>query len=378
MMDVDFNKYTIGFIGFGLIGGSIAMALKDKYPNMRVIGYEYKHKISEENLLSEDNELGLKEGVLDRITDSLDDFSTCDIIFLCAPVIQNVGYLKSLKKIIKADCIITDVGSVKTNIHNYVKDNGLKTNFIGGHPMTGSEKSGYKNANSKLFENAYYILTTTDKTSNNHLEIMTRLVQDIFAIPIVLGFIEHDKIVAGISDLPHIVAASLVNLVKNQRNNRDLMKKLAAGGFRDITRIASSSPEVWENISIANSEFIVDLLNQYTDLLKDIVGALERKDNKYVYDTFSSAKYFRNELPEKGRGLLEKILETYVDIDDETGAIAMIATLLAGSGINIKNIGIIHNREFHDGVLRIEFYDEDSLKDAVNLLKQRNYTVYER
>ncbi len=372
MIDKDLNDLTIGFVGFGLIGGSIAKALKSKYPDITIIAYEYKE------IMSKDNQLGLKEGVLDKVTNSLDDFSLCNLIFLCAPVIQNVKYLAILKNIIKADCIITDVGSVKTNIHKCINNYSLESNFIGGHPMTGSEKSGFINANPKLFENAYYILTTTSKTSDEQTNLMVGLVKGIGAIPIILDYYEHDKIVAAISHLPHIVAASLVNLVKYQKNNRDLMKELAAGGFRDITRIASSSPDVWENISIANSFFIKDLINQFISLLQDIVFALENKDSQYIYNSFSSAKEFRNDLPEKGKGILEKIHEIYMDLDDETGAIATVATLLANNKINIKNIGIIHNREFHDGVLRIEFYDNNSMVDAVSLLKQCSYTVYER
>lgn len=387
----DFNNLTVGFIGFGLIGGSIAKALRREYPNIEIIGYEYTYSLNTKQVhtkenefspkdiyLSEDNKLGLKDQVLDTVTDSLDAFSSCNIIFLCAPVTQNIQYLKELKNTINSDSIITDVGSVKSNIHEYVKLYNLESNFIGGHPMTGSEKSGYIHSNPKLFENAYYILTTTNNTSNHQINIMSTLVRDIGSIPIVLDYVEHDKVVAAISHLPHIVAASLVNLVKNQNSNRELMKKLAAGGFRDITRIASSSPEVWENISISNSVFIIDLLNQFINLLEDTVKSLKKKDTAYVYDFFDSAKNFRNDLPEKGKGILERVYEIYMDIDDETGAIAMVATLLADNKISIKNIGIIHNREFHDGVLKIEFYDEESQGNAINLLKHQGYTIYER
>lgn len=372
MTDKKIDKITIGFIGFGLIGGSIAKSIKTKYSDITMIGYQHDKK------LSEDNKLALEEKILSMVTPRLDDFSKCDVIFLCAPVIKNIDYLPQLKNLIKADCIITDVGSVKANIHESIIEYNLESNFVGGHPMTGSEKSGYKYSNEKLFENTYYILTPTVKTPESLTNKLIRIVELLNAIPILLDYTEHDKIVAAISHLPHIIAASLVNLVKNQDSKGDLMKKLAAGGFRDITRIASSSPTVWENISIANSGFIRDFLDQYTNALKDISNALDKKDCNYLYDTFASAKHYRNELPEKGRGVLQKIHEIYVDIDDETGAIASLATLLANNNINIKNIGIIHNREFYDGVLRIELYDQEALDNAVILLKQKGYIVYER
>ncbi len=366
------DNITIGFIGFGLIGGSIAKSIRAKYSNITMIGYQH------EEGLSEDNKLALDENILSMVSSRLADFSKCDIIFLCAPVKKNIEYLPKLKSIIKADCIITDVGSVKANIHESTIEYKLESNFVGGHPMTGSEKSGYKHSNAKLFENTYYILTPTKMTPESLTSKMIRIVEILNAIPILLDYTEHDKIVAAISHLPHIIAASLVNLIKNQDGKGDLMKKLAAGGFRDITRIASSSPTVWENISIANSDFIRDYLNQYTNALNDISNALDKKDCNFLYNTFASARHYRNELPEKGRGVLQKIHEIYVDIDDEAGAIASLATLLANNNINIKNIGIIHNREFYDGVLRIELYEEEALDNAVILLKEKDYIVYER
>ncbi len=372
MADKNIDNITIGFIGFGLIGGSIAKSIKTNHPDITMLGYQHGEE------LSEDNKLALDENILSLVTPRLDGFSKCDIIFLCAPVIKNIEYLSQLKGLIKEDCIITDVGSVKANIHESVTKYKLESNFVGGHPMTGSEKSGYKHSNSKLFENTYYILTPTKTTPESLTNKMIRIVEVLNAIPILLDYTEHDKIVAAISHLPHIIAASLVNLVKKQDGKGDLMKKLAAGGFRDITRIASSSPTVWENISIANSDFIRDYLNQYTNALKDISNALDKKDCSFLYDTFASAKHYRNELPEKGRGVLQRIYEIHVDIDDEAGAIASLATLLANNKINIKNIGIIHNREFYDGVLRIELYEEETLDNAVILLKEKNYIVYER
>lgn len=366
------SDFTIGFIGFGLIGGSIAKSLKAKYKNITIIGYQYRE------MMSEDNKLALEDNILSSVTSSLEDFSVCHMIFLCAPVIKNTDYLPILKSIIKADCIITDVGSVKSNIHKAVIEQELEANFIGGHPMTGSEKSGYKYSSKRLFENTYYIITPTPQTPNHLTNRMIDFVKDIGAIPILLDYVEHDKIVAAISHLPHIIAASLVNLVGGQKDSGELMKILAAGGFRDITRIASSSPTVWENISIANGDFIKELLDEYIKALCNISRSLDNKDSKYIYDTFNSAKNYRNALPKEARGILEKSFEIYVDIDDETGEIASVATLLANNNISIKNIGIIHNREYHDGVLRIEFYEEYPQNNAVLLLKEHAYTVYER
>ena len=371
-MKEDRRFATIGFIGFGLIGGSIGRGLKKKHPTLTMLGYQHCKK------LNPDYELGLKEGVLDKLTNSLEDFSQCNIIFLCAPVMDNIKYLPLLKEIIKEDCIITDVGSVKGNIHKAIIKEGLSKNFIGGHPMAGSEKSGFQYTSPKLFENAYYILTPTDTIPLWMVDLLTNFVKDLGAIPITLKHEEHDKIVAAISHLPHIIAASLVNLVENNDQSNHLMKRLAAGGFRDITRIASSSPTMWGDILIANEGHIQQLLKLYIDSLEEILEFLVNKDGKKIYHTFASARDYRNALPEKGRGVLEKMYEIYMDIEDETGAIAKIARLLAKNDISIKNIGIVHNREFQDGVLRIEFYEEETLENAITLLKGQKHTIYER
>ena len=141
-----------GFIGFGLIGGSIARAIKALVKETTTLtAFQYSEKASPSLTLAK------KDGVLDNITANLTDFASCDMIFLCAPVQKNLEYLTRLKDIISPGCLLTDVGSVKGNIHEKVKELRLEHCFVGGHPMTGSEKTGYEHSNILLLENAYYI-----------------------------------------------------------------------------------------------------------------------------------------------------------------------------------------------------------------------------
>jgi prephenate dehydrogenase len=374
--DVDFIINTIGFIGFGLIGGSIARAIKTISPNTLIYAYDY-HK--NPNPPNGDIEEALSDGIIDHVTrDLTNGFSDCDIIFLCAPVLANISYLVQLKPLIKASCIITDVGSVKGNIHDAVNELGMKSIFIGGHPMTGSEKTGYRNSYALLLENAYYILTPTDQTQISKLNILQDLVTKMGSIPIILDPKEHDEITAAISHLPHIIAAQLVNLVRESSDMSEKMKQLAAGGFKDITRIASSSPGMWQNICLTNAKVIKNILDRYIETLKCASEALTEMDGDYLYKMFDTAGEYRSSIPSKSIGLIRRIFEVYVDVIDEAGSIATIATLLADNHISIKNIGIIHNREFEEGVLRIEFYDESSEDAAKALLGKYNYLVHER
>ncbi|MDK2808894.1 MAG: prephenate dehydrogenase [Clostridiales bacterium] len=364
---------TIGFIGFGLIGGSIARAIRENYPLCTMIAYNY-HTRPNQALLD-----AKEEGVLNEVDEDLTiHFPLCDIIFLCAPVLKNIEYLHVLKKILKPNCLLTDVGSVKGNIEEAVRTLGLSKNFIGGHPMAGSERIGYHNSNARLLENAYYILTPTKDTTEDHLSMMHAIIACTHAIPITLDSKKHDDIVAAISHLPHIIASALVNLVANNDDESNQMLSLAAGGFKDITRIASSSPAMWQNICLTNPESILKFLKLFQASVDQVSEAIENQAQEFLYSYFDSAKNCRDSIPTQKSGFISRTYEIYMDILDEAGAIASIATSLAIHHISIKNIGIIHNREFEDGVLRIELYDNTSYEKAITLLKKQNHTIYER
>ena len=364
------NAKKIGFIGLGLIGGSIAKAIRQYYPDYDIIAFD-KNK--------ESLALSIQEGTIHTSCSSIDDnFRGCNYIFLCAPVTYNAAYLSQLKDLLDENCILTDVGSVKTSIHEEVIRLGMEANFIGGHPMAGSEKSGFMNSKAHLIENAYYILTPTPQVAEEKVQTYEKFVESLKALPVILDYQLHDQITGTISHLPHIIASSLVNFVKTHDTHDEIMKNLAAGGFKDITRIASSSPIMWQNICLKNKDNIVDILDQYIDSLEDFKEAIEREDDLDLYNRFESSRNYRNSMPSSSAGPIKKAFAVYCDIIDEAGGIAAIATILASNNISIKNIGIVHNREFEEGVLRIEFYDEDSSKRAVGLLQKFRYIVYER
>ena len=363
------NK-KIGFIGLGLIGGSIAKAIRQYFPDYEIVAFDK----SKETLA-----LATQESVIDIACTIIDDnFKNCEYIFLCAPVSYNTAYLKQLKEYLHEDCILTDVGSVKTSIHKEVITLDMEANFIGGHPMAGSEKSGFVNSKSILIENAYYILTPSEKVSKEKVVKYESFIQTLKALPVILGYEEHDYITGAISHLPHIIASSLVNFVKEHDGKNELMKHLAAGGFKDITRIASSSPTMWQHICLKNKDNIVKILDEYIDLLNLAKESVANEEEQDIYNFFESSKNYRNSIPGGSSGPIKRMFAVYCDIVDEAGGIATIATILAANNINLKNIGIIHNREFEEGFLRIEFYDESSSKKAAELLQKYRYIVYER
>ena len=359
-----------GFICLGLIGGSIAKALRASVPDAEIIAYDINEKA-----LS----LALREGVVNEAAPAIDvRFSRCSYIFLCAPVQRNDKNLDAVRKIIGPKCLLTDVGSVKSPIHKAVHEAGLDDRFIGGHPMAGSERIGYANSKATLLENAYYILTPTPSVPEEKLDAFRRLVAGMGAIPLILDCQEHDYVTAAISHLPHIVAASLVNLVRDSDSADGIMKMVAAGGFRDITRIASSSALMWQQICLSNPENISSLLSDYIRSLTLFKDKLDRRCGEALFDEFENARIYRDSFIAASSGPIKRSYDMYIDIADKSGALAHITALLAEQGLSIKNIGITHNRESEDGVLRLEFHDENSMKKAAVVLTAAGYRPHMR
>ena len=358
---------TCGFVGLGLIGGSIARALKANRKDIVIIACD-------------PNEETLKLATEQKIADGAypapcDAFTACDYIFLCAPVSHNDENLLKILSYRKKDCILTDVGSVKTPINSLIHSLGLTDCFIGGHPMAGSERIGFANSKAGLLENAYYILAPAPQVPAAKIAEFQGLVTSMGAIPLQVESQKHDYVTAAVSHLPHIVAAALVHLVQDHDDAQGLMKSIAAGGFKDITRIASSSPVMWEQICMTNTENIKVLLRRYIQSLETIYEELDRRDGSSIHRLFEESGAYRNTFSSHSRGPVAPDYSFTVDIVDEPGSISTLAVLLASKGINIKNIGINHSREEGEGALRISFYNQDSETRAYELLKKYNYTL---
>lgn len=360
----------IGFIGLGLIGGSIAKKIKLNHPGCEIIATARRQET-----ITEAYDMGL---ISNSELLPLESFANCDLVFLCAPVEKNLDYLRELKDVISEHTIITDVGSTKTQIHKEVIELGLEKQFIGGHPMTGSEKTGISNANEYLLENAYYIITPTKHNTQEQIDDFYTLVKELGSIPMVLNYEAHDYATASISHLPHMIAYTLVNLVKNIDDENETMKTIAAGGFKDITRIASSSPVMWESICMTNQEPLIKLMDKYIASLNELRDDIQGSASQTLLDKFQSAKDYRDSITVRNIKSYNQVHELFLDLADEAGGIAIIASILAFKGISIKNIGIVHNREFEEGVLHIEFYDAESVELAAELLVEKNYVVHRR
>ncbi|MDF2819783.1 MAG: prephenate dehydrogenase/arogenate dehydrogenase family protein [Clostridiales bacterium] len=280
-------SFNIGIIGLGLIGGSIAKALKKLDGNNRIFSYDQNPDFTNS---------ALAEGVIDIIcTDLKTDLYLCEIIFLCTPVNTSIEILPLIKEGMNNTCILTDVGSTKREIEAKITSLGLQTQFVGGHPMAGSENFGYYSSRHDLFNGAYYILIPTPTVSTEKVELIKKIVISFGSTVVTLDSATHDYATATISHLPHIVAAGLVHIVDELHENIPI-KQLLAGGFKDTTRIASSSPEMWQQICLNNKDQIQILLTQYITKLQEFSTILEANDAPEIYNYFSKAKTFRDSI----------------------------------------------------------------------------------
>jgi len=358
----------VAIFGVGLIGGSLALCFKGK-PGLRVVGHS-PNPASAANYA--------ERGVVDEATSSFEDAARdADFIFLCVPVGLLEDYLQRLGRIrLKPGCIVSDVGSTKAGVCRAAARTDLGGAwFIGGHPMAGSERSGVEAASAELYENAFYILTPLAGVPDSAVAALEKLLRHTRAQIVRVDAEEHDAIVGGVSHLPHIVAVALVNLVARHNEENGLYHSLAAGGFRDITRIASSEPVVWRDILLSNREVVLGLLREWIAESERFVRLLQEQDGEGIAEQFRRSREFRDTIPERRKGALKGWFDLYVDVPDHPGIIGHIASRLGEERINLRNIQVLESRADAPGVLRLSFDSQVALDRAAALLK-RDYPVH--
>jgi len=353
----------IAVVGLGLIGGSLAKALKLKSRVKKVIGID-----PDESQLSE----ALKSGVIDAGFKKPDTFlDQCSMVFLCAPVPVCADLAIEVAGYTNPNCIISDTASTKAEIVNKVLENNKNIRFVGGHPMAGSERSGYAYSREDMFENAYYIILDNG-LDIEAVEQVKSIAVSIGAIPIITDCESHDRAVAVVSHVPHVTAAALVNLLNDEKDS-DLGKKIAAGGFRDITRIASSQPALWRDITISNREAVTDGIDRLIEILQKAKKSINMRNESEIESYFSIAKNARDIMSGEKEGLLPRKYQIVIQVSDKPGVIAHIAKILGENSINIKNINVTHSREDVGGVLVVELYSIDGRDSALKVLAGEGY-----
>ncbi|WP_187374481.1 MULTISPECIES: prephenate dehydrogenase [Gracilibacillus] len=364
-------KQTVLIAGLGLIGGSLALNIKET-ADIKLIGYD-------------SNQTTLQYALLHQmIEESYQDFGeavkTADICILAAPVSVTVELIKELNEMeLDHHLIVSDVGSVKGPVMEAAGQ--LTTNqvaFIGGHPMAGSHKKGVQAAKKYLFENAIYVLSPTESSTPDDIQKLKALLAPTKAKFIVLEPEEHDEMTSVISHFPHLIASSLVHQARNWQKTHPYIPKLAAGGFRDITRIASSNPLMWREIFFQNRTKMSRLLSDWIEEMEGLKQLIDTGEKSQIQAYLEDAKEYRDGLDKKQRGAILSYYDIYVGILDQPGALLQVIELLADHDISINNIEILEIREGITGMLRISFQNKNDQELSYAILKKHNYdTVIE-
>lgn len=356
-------------IGLGLIGGSIALALQ-RSPENRVFGYD-----ASANTLQSAKVLGvIHEAAQDPELEAKD----ADVLIFATPVNATLEWMKKIQAWqLREDVIVTDTGSTKQMIMDeaeLLQARGIT--FIGGHPMAGSHKSGVMAAKPILFENAYYMLTPLASTSKEQVKNLENLLKLTSAKIVVVPAEEHDHMTSVVSHFPHVVAASLVHQLSKENETNGFTRRLAAGGFRDITRIASSNPTMWQDITVQNKEQIQQQLSKWQQEMSRVQSILTEGTDDDIFRFFSEAKSFRDDLPVSS-GAIFTTYDLYIDVPDYPGSIAEITGYFAEEKISITNIRIVETREDVFGILVVSFQTNGDRQRAAECIRSRSpYEFY--
>lgn len=343
---------NILIVGLGLIGGSLALAIKKGQPDVVIYGWDHDPKTCQ---------IALDKAIVDRVpTDFASGALAADVILLAVPVKTAMTYLERLGQLqLKDQVIVTDASSTKLEIATAAEK--LPFTFVGGHPMAGSHKSGVLAADGDLFEEAYYIFTSEDQKAVDQLQ---ELLRGTRAKYVQLTPTEHDQITGMLSHLPHIIAAALVNQADGFNQLHPRARQLAAGGFRDITRIASSDPQMWTDILLSNRETLLSLIHNWQNQMDQVTDWLTTADQSAIHSFFDNAKDTRDRLPVHQNGAIPAFYDLFVDVPDQPGVVAEVMTLLGDAGISIVNLKIQETREDIIGVLQITFKNQRDLEAA--------------
>ena len=357
-------------VGVGLIGGSLGLALR------RTGQASYVGGVSRTATLAEAEKIGaIDEGFgYDRLAEAV---ATADLVVLCTPINRICAILEEFGSFeLPPGLVITDVGSTKGFILREAERLLPETvTFIGGHPMAGGEKSGVGAADPFLFQNAIYVLCPGPRVPAPLAEGLGDLLEAVGARVIIMDAAVHDRTVAVVSHLPQFLAVALVNFAVRADREGGAALRLAAGGFRDMTRIASSPYSMWGDIVETNAEHIQEALREFAASLDALAGSLEPVG---LEKTFDAAALVRSGIPQNTKGFLRPLAELLVVVEDRPGMVAQVAVPLAEAGVNIRDIEVLKVREGEGGTMRLAFDSREISERARQILARAGFSVRHR
>ncbi len=349
----------VGVFGMGLLGGSVGLGLRERFLAREVVAYD-----PDPTALEAARALGAADRTETRLGPWIAEL---DLGVLAAPV----GALPELGRAVAEHAaphtLWTDVGSVKAPVVEALEP--LLPRFVGGHPMAGSERAGVENAHAGLLQNAAWILTPSRRTGAGDLKTLERLVEELGAYPLLVAPELHDRLVARVSHLPYLLAVAL-NRIVDADPNRETLMFLAAGGFRDLTRVASGSPRMSRDMVVANRRALREAATDLKAVLDELVNKLDEPEA--LLADAEEAKRVRDSLPVVRRSLLPVQHDLVVAVPDRPGELARITSALGEAGVNIKDIEVLNIRD-EGGAVRLGFKSAEEKQAGREVLEAIGY-----
>lgn len=362
---------AVAIMGLGLIGASTASALKNAYPNMFIVGVDTDGKTCvtakkkgwvDEAFLPGDE--GFEVFVRDR----------ADLAIIATPVPVVPEYLGMLAKW-DFKGVITDTASTKASISKAAGEIlPYPDNYVPGHPMAGSEINGIQGAKPDLFKGAHWILCPDANTPAEHFQRLHTMICGLGARVLSLAREDHDEAIAVVSHVPHFVASSLVTLASRHADDQKTLMRLAAGGFKDSTRIAAGSAKLWCGIAFDNKDALCSGLEEMEGILESFRRAIAEGDKEALAALLEQASAARRALPAAWVPSTEDLLEVRIPMEDRRGVVAEVTTIASSVGCNIQSIEIDHVTE-DSAVLSMIFTDEGDVGKLSMQLIKAGYSV---
>ena len=318
-------------VGTGLIGGSLGLALRAR--GWVVTGTDSDRRTAQR---------ALELGVLDAVGEDPD----ASVTFIATPLASTLTQARRALAISGAHAAVTDVAGVKAAVAGDLDH----PRFVGGHPMAGSEQVGLDGADPDLFVGATWVLTPTASTDASAYTTVRQVVSSLGAEVVSLSPEQHDTLVAVVSHVPHLTAATLMNLADRTSDKHAALLRLAAGGFRDMTRVAAGHPGIWPDICAANCDAIVTTLDELVVELSAVRERVASADRAWLLEVLERAAVARRSLP-AAAVRPERLAELRIPVPDRPGVLAEITTLAGTLAVNISDLEIAHSAEGERGVL---------------------------
>ncbi len=350
----------VAILGTGLIGGSVGLALKANVAGAEVVAYDRDPAAGAR---------AVERGAADAAAASMQEaVAGSDVIFIATPVGTISEIARDISPALSPGMVVTDVGSTKSRVVLEVEasiPDGVS--FVGGHPMAGTEDAGIEAAAADLFEGAWWILTPTERSEPAAYQTLHGLLSALGARVMAVRPDEHDEMLAVISHIPQLTATTLMNLAAERGQDHAGLLALAAGGFRDMTRVASSNPEIWVDVCRENSAAIADALEALSDRLLDLRDRVSSGDLDAVRDALEKGRSARRSLP--GKAIEGEPFDVRIAVPDRPGLLAEVTTTVGNLGINIEDLQITHATEGGRGTLHLLVVGAEQAKTVEEALR---------